>query len=180
MSTWPPYSQAQCIGDLEVAGLSSPTVALVRNMGGGTSQCCSHYPIAAPARVHERSLELPLLARRSRNLPSRNSARVYVADECLEGQFRRTRYAALPLLGNTISITVDLSAASCGCNSAWYLASLAQNHEPGVCGGDYYCDANNVCNVRCSEIDMVRRARRTRCCWARCSLTAIATLVPAV
>lgn len=122
-------------------------------MGGGTSQCCAHYPIAAPARTNLRSLELPLL-KREHHEKSRNSARVYMADKCVEGRFDQTRYTAIKLLGKTISVTVDLSAAWCGCNAAFYIGSLAQNtHHRGICGGDYYCDANDVCGVRCAEID---------------------------
>ena len=36
-----------------------------------------------------------------------------------------------------------------------YLVSLKQNRQRGTCGGDRYCDANAVCGVRCSEIDLI-------------------------
>ena len=151
-TSWPPYSQSQCIGDLQTAGLGTST--LVRNMGGGSAQCCWMHPVAAPARAISSALELslqPLAAGK----PSRNGARVYLADTCVEGDFASTVYATPNLLGHTLSVTVDLSAALCGCNAAFYLVSMAQNSQPGSCGGDYYCDANNVCGVRCTEIDLM-------------------------
>ena len=151
------YSSAQCIGSVVADGFSdTETFSVVRNPGGGTSQCCSHYPVAAPAGVSGRVIQIPLLPRSSRALPSRNGARVYLANKCVEGDFTKTTFAAVPLLGRTLSITVDISAAQCGCNAAWYLVNMAQNtQQPGTCGGDYYCDANVVCGVRCAEIDLM-------------------------
>ena len=78
------------------------------------------------------------------------------AYSCAEGDYTRTRYASVPLLGRTLSLTVDISSAECGCNAAWYLVSMAQNTaSPGMCDGDFYCDASNVCGVRCAEIDLM-------------------------
>ena len=74
----------------------------------------------------------------------RNGARVYFADECVEGHYHPDRYTALQLLGNTFSVTIDLSSASCSCNVAWYLVPMRSNSDPGTCDGDFYCDANKV------------------------------------
>ena len=65
----------------------------------------------------------------------------------------------LNLLDKSISFTVELSQAGCGCNAALYLTPMpaynsAQQPDPTKCG-NYYCDANNVCGVLCPEIDLV-------------------------
>eukprot|EP00438_Fugacium_kawagutii_P022642 Skav224866 [mRNA] locus=scaffold1112:27149:42275:+ [translate_table: standard] len=79
--------------------------------------------------------------------------RTYFSNACEPGIFSHSRYAGLNLLNKRISWTTDLSAAGCGCNAAFYLASLPQNPEVSGCK-DFYCDANSVCGVRCSEIDL--------------------------
>ena len=62
---------------------------------------------------------------------------MYVADSCSEGNYDDTVYSSVKLLGRTLSLTVDLSAAECGCNAAWYLVNMAQNAQPGICDGDH-------------------------------------------
>ena len=91
----------------------------------------------------DRSVQLKL-EQRADNEGSRNGARVYFADECVEGHYHPDRYTALQLLGNTFSVTIDLSSASCSCNVAWYLVPMRSNSDPGTCDGDFYCDANKV------------------------------------
>ena len=153
------WSTATCVGDLRVANLGS--FAVVRNPGGGSSRCCSQWPEAAGARVSNGGgdLEVQLLPGTRRTADgratSRNGARVYLADGCgggAEGDYAAVRYAAVPLLGRTLSVSVDLSGVECGCNGALYLVSMAGAARPGHCGGDFYCDANNVCGVECVEI----------------------------
>lgn len=81
-------------------------------------------------------------------------ARGYFADACTAGEFNHSQYVALPLLGQALTFTTDLSSTGCGCNVAMYLTQLQQNPEISDCG-DYYCDANTVCGVRCHEIDIM-------------------------
>ena len=156
------WSTATCVGDLRVANLGS--FAVVRNPGGGSSRCCSQWPEAAGARVSNGGgdLEVQLLPGTRRTADgratSRNGARVYLADGCGGGaegdydDYAAVRYAAVPLLGQTLSVSVDLSGVECGCNGALYLVSMAGASRPGHCGGDFYCDANSVCGVECVEI----------------------------
>lgn len=115
-TNWPPYSHAQCIGELHTTGVRA--TQLVRNTGGGTAPCCWMHPVAAPARVSGGSVQCSLQPLQ-RGHTSRNGARVYLADTCTEGNYDETTYASLMLLGRTLSLTVDLSAANCGCNAAW-------------------------------------------------------------
>ena len=159
------YSYSQCIGDLAVSGgaawQNTGRPQLVRNTGGGTSACCSMHRTAAGARIEGHAFELALEPRDTAGaLPSRNGARVYLADECVEGAYSRTRFAAVPLLGRTLAFSVDLSSADCGCNAAFYLTSMRQNSDAGLCDGDFYCDAANVCGVRCVELDLMEANRR--------------------
>lgn len=85
-------------------------------------------------------------------LPHMNG-RAYFATACGDGPFLPDQFANLELLGREFRYTVDLSGTDCGCNAALYFTSLAQNTDPSTCG-DYYCDANEVCGVRCAEIDI--------------------------
>ena len=84
---------------------------------------------------------------------SRDGGRAYFGKSCTEGEYHETDYVAWQLLDKSLSYTVDLSTAGCGCNAALYLVSMAQNSDKSTCD-DYYCDANSVCGVMCAEIDI--------------------------
>jgi len=88
-------------------------------------------------------------------------SRIYLSDSC--GPLPSS-YSAWTLLGRTVSFTVDLSAAGCGCNIAFYLVSMRTNAQEGTCSGGnsgaYYCDANSVCGVRCDELDLMEANSR--------------------
>lgn len=81
------------------------------------------------------------------------NGRAYFGDQCVESTYSASQYMSVPLLGNTLKYTIDMSGAGCGCNAAVYLASMKQNMDIGSCG-DYYCDANSVCGVSCTELDI--------------------------
>ena len=139
------WSHDTCVGQLTMSLRGSLQQKwVVRNRGGGTAACCANHPVAAPARINnDRSVQLKL-EQRADDEGSRNGARVYFADECVEGHYHPDRYAALLLLGKTLSVTLDLSSALCSCNVAWYLVPMRSNTDPGTCDGDFYCDANEV------------------------------------
>ena len=198
----------RCIGQLAVSHPEERSVVLVRNPGGGTSECCHMHPVAAPARTDGASaVQLMLEPRSDANRASwfsRNGARVYFAQadvaaasdtpqsEC-RGGVDYTQYSAWHLLDQTLAFTIDLSSTECGCLAAVYLVSMHQNAAPGNCGADHCslskhrtrhhdggsalsvrahvvsvcflslacaaavwadCDANSVCGVACSEIDL--------------------------
>jgi len=71
----------------------------------------------------------------------------YLASDCAEhpgsrwteDDYTAVRYARVPLLGRTLSFTVDLSSVGCGCVASVYLVPMADMTQPGSCGGDYYC-----------------------------------------
>ena len=141
------WSYEQCMGTLITSGLTLPgsstggsdRLELARNTGGGTASCCAQHPVAAPARVLGSSIQVGLLPLED-SKASRNGGRVYLSDACEEGAPSATNYAGLKLLGNTLSVTVDLSGALCGCNVAFYLGYLRGSPAAGRCDNDWYCE----------------------------------------
>jgi len=125
----------RCAGVVPIASQngSAARYHLARHMGGGAS-----------ARVSPSGAILLHLRRRHGHTTSRPGSRAYLADRCDEnGLSDASSYAALPVLGKTLSFTVDLSQATCGCVVAAYLVPMRANRERGSCD-DFYCDANKV------------------------------------
>ena len=175
------WSYERCMGELQT---SVGRFSLTRNLGGGTSKCCSMHPVTAPSRAYAATLQVSLLPLEA-GKASRNGGRVYLADTCDERPAAPELYAALPLVGRTISVTVDVSEASCGCVVAFYLSFLRDAPAAGQCAEDWYCDANSVmwdrtphrhpipprlivslslspltisvqvCGTRCAEVDII-------------------------
>ena len=125
----------RCAGVVPIAGQNGSTARyhLARHVGGGAS-----------ARVSPSGAIHLHLRRRHGQSTSRPGSRAYFADRCDEaGLSDASSYAALSVLGKTLSFTVDLSQATCGCVVAAYLVPMRGNSERGSCD-DFYCDANKV------------------------------------
>ena len=136
-------SHHRCAGSVPVTGHHNSTqwFRIVRHLGGG-----------AAARVTSTGAVVLHLRRRRGGAASRPGSRIYLADRCAEREpIDAGGYAALSMLGQTLSFTVDLTQAKCGCVVAAYLVPMRENTHRGSCG-DFYCDANRVCGVGCSEI----------------------------
>lgn len=86
--------------------------------------------------------------------------RAYVTSTCSSSGFTPGMYSpGLPLLGRSLTYTVDLSTVSCACNAALYLTYMpaydANNAPTPTSSNDYYCDANEVSGVYCPEMDVM-------------------------
>ena len=125
----------RCAGVVPIAGPRNSTTSyhLARHVGGGAS-----------ARVSPSGAVLLHLRHRHGHATSRPGSRAYFADRCDEEDLSdASSYAGLSVLGKTISFTVDLSQATCGCVVAAYLVPMRANTKRGSCD-DFYCDANKV------------------------------------
>ena len=58
------------------------------------------------------------------------------------------------LVNKTLNVTVDLNGAGCGCNAALYFVSMPSTTGAGK-ANDWYCDANGVGGMWCSELDFI-------------------------
>lgn len=74
-------------------------------------------------------------------------------------------YVNFPLLGKTLSYTIDLSAVGCSCNAALYWVSMPGYSQDGSLSpsdkGNYYCDANKVWGTWCWEMDSIEANMHT-------------------
>jgi len=122
----------QCPGSVDVSGVQAAVVATQKNLEWEPAE-----PVTVTAGVVEPQIR----------------GRAYLAESCSAGQYNHTQYLGWQLLGKKLSYTTDVSQAGCGCNAAMYLVSMKQNAEVSGCD-DFYCDANEVCGVRCDEIDI--------------------------
>ena len=82
--------------------------------------------------------------------------RAYLANNASLGE---DNFYGVNLLGGSISYDVNLSAAGCSCNHAFYLVSMPGrdvNGKPSTGDfDDYYCDANKVGGQWCPEFDLM-------------------------
>ena len=75
----PTLSTDTCVGTFQLAGYGR--LHAVRNPGGGSSSCCSHYPVAAGARTFDdEGVELQLLPGTKRS-PRGDQSRLLVSPE---------------------------------------------------------------------------------------------------
>ena len=150
------WSLAQCIGQVAFRHTTAmQQKQAVRHPGGNRGyDWCTTCLGAAAAQVasggHEIGLKLD-----PRAGSYRPGARVYLSDECAEGVFNPGHFSNLQLLGRTLAVTIDLSAADCNCMVQWYLVPLRRSTNSNACGGDYYCDATEQCGGQCDEIDLL-------------------------
>lgn len=122
----------------------------------------NHVAGGPPASVSAAG-EIVLNLRRRRSWETnRRGSRVYLAGECDDAarQIDPRVYSGWNVLGQTLSFTVELAKSGCGCVAAAYLVPMQANREAGTCGGDHYCDANRICGVGCSEIDVMEANSR--------------------
>jgi hypothetical protein len=140
-----------CPGSIDMTMNGDVTsVAITRN---NHSSAGSDPYYSGPVDVDNNAV-LPGMTDEITSSGTRTSGRAYFSSSCNDdGSYDNNLYSALQLLDSTISYTVDLSGAACGCNSAFYLTSMRQNTDKSTCD-DYYCDANSVCDVMCTEIDI--------------------------
>jgi len=81
------------------------------------------------------------------------NTRAYLTKSC--GGWSPSNFYQMQLLDKTLSVDVDLSTVSCGCNIAFYLVSMPGYTPTGSFQSDYYCDANNVGGTWCPEMDLM-------------------------
>lgn len=105
-------------GTLQVNGIPS---------SGSTVLGCNKY-------------ETPLLSVSGNQVRVKHGPRAYLG-QCVSS-FSGSSFTKIPLLGRSLSATVDLSGVGCGCNLSLYLVdmpAIGSNGQPDpTSGGDYY------------------------------------------
>jgi hypothetical protein len=80
--------------------------------------------------------------------------RQYLVEDTTQHTWSGVTYQKLDLLGKTLSVTVDVSNAGCGCNAALYLVAM----------GDPSSSSSNYCDIQsssyCLEIDLLEANRK--------------------
>ena len=103
--------ERQCAGPISIDGLDEPVYAVV-----------SPGNDAKGVRVSSDGFMLS------------HNVRLYLATRCA---LEPSAYVAWSLPGKTLSFTMDLDGAGCGCNVAPYMVSMHQNRQRGSCSSDY-------------------------------------------
>ena len=86
----------------------------------------------------------------------RGSNRAYLVADATQHTWSSIEYTKLNLLGKTVSFTVDVSGANCGCNAALYLVAMDRPTDQS----SGYCDIQAVGGEQCLEIDLLEANRK--------------------
>ena len=84
------------------------------------------------------------------SLTLRANNRAYLVEDASKHHWSDVKYRKLDLRGKTLSFTVDVARAGCGCNAAIYLVGM--DHPEG--GASDYCDIQIKPPNGCIEIDL--------------------------
>eukprot|EP00419_Tripos_fusus_P055231 CAMPEP_0172810222 /NCGR_PEP_ID=MMETSP1075-20121228/8667_1 /TAXON_ID=2916 /ORGANISM="Ceratium fusus, Strain PA161109" /LENGTH=368 /DNA_ID=CAMNT_0013649501 /DNA_START=612 /DNA_END=1718 /DNA_ORIENTATION=- len=133
----------KCLGSVSIAGQG--TLQIIRAGGDGFTG----YPRGK------------VVVSNFTSIMASKATRAYFGEGCTEGNYSNLDYKAFILPGRTLSYDVDLSETNCGCSAVLSLVNMRYSEDPGQCDGDFYCDADAECGVRCAEAKIMQANRFT-------------------